>query len=198
VTIWEFLARSEWPLVAIIALLLLRRPITNLFSRLNLTKIEAWGIKAEFERGLDKVEELAPPKEQPKSEEALRLRFENAASGMRYVDALLPFIYENVSPEAMVLDTWSRVEGDMRAMTDALHPRVGTVRPPPLRFQEAAREFGLTDEEVQSLMVLRDLRNKIAHSAERSLSWEHAARFKRSAEGLLSKMRAHWEELRKK
>ena len=60
------------------------------------------------------------------------------------------------------------------------------------------KEFGLSGEEVQSLTVLRKLRNKIAHSADRSLTWDDAIRFRRAAERLLAKMKANWEELRKK
>jgi len=197
-TIWEFLARSEWPVVVIIALLLLRGPITGLMSGINLTKIEGWGIKAEFERGLNKVEELTPPKAQIKLETVARSSAHgSAALRTNYVEALRPFMSENISPETMVLDIWSRVEGDMRAMSDALHPKIGAVYSPPLRFQAAARELGLPDEEVESLVVLRDLRNTIAHSTKRSLTWDDAARFKRSAEQLLSKMKVHWEQLRK-
>jgi len=68
----------------------------------------------------------------------------------------------------------------MRAMTDALHPRNHdpSLLPPPLRIQEAAKEFGLSDEEIKSLLVLRSLRNKIAHAGrEQSLTWEDAKRF---------------------
>jgi hypothetical protein len=193
----ELIARSEWPIIVGGALLVFRRPIKELIARVNLTKIDAWGLKAEFERGLDKVEELAPTKEEAKLEEITTHFRENTAARMDWVEGLRPFL-KDVTPEAVVLDTWSRVEGDMRAMTEALHPRVGSLWTPPLRFEAAAKEFGLSDEEIESLRVLRKLRNKIAHSADRSLTWDDAARFKRAAERLLIKMKASWEELRKK
>jgi len=174
------------------------RPIKALLSGINLKKIEGWGVKAEFEKGLDKVEQLTSS-EDAKHDEVPRIKFRDRdALSFEYADKLLPFLYENVSPEALVLDTWSRVEGDMRAMIDALHPSSGSIHVPPLRFEAAAEELGLSGQEIASLAVLRKLRNKIAHSADRSLSWEDAARFKESSQRLLDKMKRNWDELRKK
>ena len=197
--ILEFIARSEWPVVVGGSILLFYRPIKGLLAGLNLKRIEGWGVKAEFEKGLDKVEELTLSKDLTKSEEVPWIKFrDSAALKFEYVDKLVPFLYENASPEALVLDTWSCVEGDMRAMTDALHPTSGSIHVPPLRFEAAAKEFGLNNQEIASLTVLRQLRNKIAHSSDRSLSWEDAARFKESSERLLAKMKKNWDELRKK
>jgi hypothetical protein len=195
----EFLVRSEWPLVVGGSILLFYKPIKALLSGLSLKKIEGWGVKAEFEKGLDKVEELTSPKEIAKPEELPRIKFrDRETTYLEYADKLLPFLYENVSPEALVLDTWSRVEGDTRAMIDALHPMTGSIHTPPLRFEAAAKELGLSDQEIESLSVLRKLRNSIAHSADRSLTWEDAARFKESSQRLLDKMKKNWDELRKK
>jgi hypothetical protein len=52
VDILEFLAHSEWPIVVGGALLILRRPLSEMMGRMNLSKIDAWGLKAEFEKGL--------------------------------------------------------------------------------------------------------------------------------------------------
>jgi hypothetical protein len=43
------------------SILLFYRPIKALLSGLNLKKIEGWGVKAEFEKGLDKVERAYIP-----------------------------------------------------------------------------------------------------------------------------------------
>jgi hypothetical protein len=199
-TVWEFLARSEWPIIAGIALWLFHRPIAAMVARLHLTKLDAWGLKAEFEKGLDKVDKLIADKEEVRSELKLERQLRtNSAPETRYTDALLPFLFENVSPEAVVLDSWSRFEADMRAMWDALHPRSPEpFAKRPLRIELAANEFGLSDDEIESLMVLRKLRNTIAHSSDRTLSWEDAIRFRESTERLMVKMRATWEKLRKK
>jgi hypothetical protein len=195
--ILDFIARSEWPVVVGGSIVIFYRPIKRLLAGISLKKIEGWGIKAEFEKGLDKVDELTPPIERSKLEEAHRFR-DSDEFRASYTDALLPFLYENVSPEAIVLDTWSRVEGDMRAMIDALHPPAGNSRTQPFAFDKAGRELGLASHEIISLEVLRKLRNRIAHTADRSLSWEDAARFKQSSDRLLSKAKKNWEELRKK
>jgi hypothetical protein len=189
-TVWEFLARSEWPVIAGIALWLFHRPIAAMIARVNLKKLDAWGLKAEFEKGLDKVEKLAPPKEEEKKE-APKIQAEETAP---IDDEPLPSQPgRSVTPEATVLDVWSWLEADMRAMTDAIHPRLrGPLWTPPLKFEEAARELGLNDDEVESLVTLRELRNNIAHSAGTSISWEDALRFREAALRLLGKMKRNW------
>jgi hypothetical protein len=193
----ELIARSEWPVVAGGAMLLFYRPIKALLAGVSLKKIDAWGVKAEFERGLDEVEKLAPPKEEVKAEEKPRLEFHRQLSEFttNYFDGLRPFLYENVSPEAVVLDSWSVLEGEMRAMTEALQPTSDKV---PLSLNEQAEMLGLTNHEIVSLTVLRRLRNKVAHSGDQSLTWEDATRFKRSIGRLVAQMRSNWERLRKK
>lgn len=190
----ELIAHSEWPVVVGGALLVFRRPIRELLARINLTKIDAWGFKAEFEKGLEKVETLTPPKEEkprPKIATDEKLRFEEARPGIAPPG-------KAPSPEAMVLDAWSWLEGDMRAMIDAIYPRRGGVLwTPPLKIDEAARKLGLTDDEVESLMTLRKLRNNVAHSTETLVTWDDAMRFKQATERLLAIMRKNWEQQRK-
>jgi hypothetical protein len=195
VDILELIARSEWPVVVGGAFLLFRGPIRELIGRINLTKIDAFGFKAEFERGLAKVESLTPAKdEKPKPKIAMdeKIAVEEPKA------ALTPARAKGASPDATVLDAWSWLEADMRAMIDAIHPRhTGVLWTPPLKIDEAAREFGLSEDEVQSLMVLRNLRNSIAHSASTSITWDDAIRFKQATERLLARMRKNWEERRK-
>jgi hypothetical protein len=195
VDILELIARSEWPVVVGGALLLFRRPIRDLIGRINLTKIDAWGLKAEFEKGLDKVDTLTPPKEEkptPKIAMDEKLPSEEPKSTLARLRAKAP------SPEAIVLDAWSWLEADIRAMIDAIRPsQIGDLRIPPLKIDEAARELGLTEDEVQSLMTLRKLRNSVAHSTETLVTWEDAMRFKEATERLLARMRKNWEQRRK-
>jgi hypothetical protein len=198
VDIIELIARSEWPIVVGGALFLLRHPIKGLLTRISLTKIDAWGLKAEFEQGLDEVDELSPAEEEVKLLDELTLECrdnEKSSARAKYYEGLRPFLYENVSPEAVVLDTWSRVEADVRAMTEALPPVSLKV---PLSIEQAGKRLGLDEHEIVSLTVLRRLRNKVAHSADQSLTWDDAERFRRSVERLLMRMKANWEEMRKK
>jgi hypothetical protein len=57
--------------------------------------------------------------------------------------------------------------------------------------------LGLTDDEVESLMTLRKLRNNVAHSTETLVTWDDAMRFKQATERLLAIMRKNWEQQRK-
>jgi hypothetical protein len=195
VDIIELIVRSEWPVVVGGALLLFRRPVRELIARINLTKIDAWGLKAEFERELDKVDKLTPPKDESAklqipsgkeidtSETRLRLRVSRP---------------EGASPEAAVLAAWSELEANMRAMIDAIHPRhIGTLSTPSIKIDQAALELGLTDDEVASLLTLRRLRNGVAHSAETSITWDDAYRFMEATDRLLARMKKNWDERRK-
>jgi hypothetical protein len=195
VDILEFLARSEWPLIVGGAILLFRRPIQELIARTNVTKVDAWGLKAEFEKGLDKVETLTPPREEkPKPKIAMDEKIPSEEPRLLRI----PHHGKAASPEAVVLDVWSWLEADMRAMIDAIRPRnVGTLLIPPLKIDEAARELGLSDDDVESLMTLRRLRNKVAHSTETLLTWDDAERFREATVRLLAQMKTHWDERRK-
>jgi hypothetical protein len=61
----EFVQRSEWPIIVGATLWIVRRPLVNLFERLNPTKVDAWGFSAEFEKTLNKIDALTPA--QPKA-----------------------------------------------------------------------------------------------------------------------------------
>jgi len=191
----ELIAHSEWPIVVGGGLLLFQRPIRELLARINFTKIDAWGLKAEFEKGLDKVETLTAPKKEEKAKPKLAMdeKLPPEQSKMR-----APVPATGASPEAMVLDAWSWLEGDMRAMIDAIHPRrEGVLWTPALKIDQAARELGLSDDEVVSLLTLRKLRNNVAHSTGTQVTWEDAMRFKQATERLLATMKKNWEQRRK-
>jgi hypothetical protein len=91
---WEFLARSEWPIVIGGTIWLLRRSFQDMLSRVTPTKVDAFGFKAEFERTLDKVEQLTAPTDQKPAQ---------------IEDLLL------ASPEAVILDSWRQLEAEVRA-----------------------------------------------------------------------------------
>ncbi|MDB5409590.1 MAG: hypothetical protein JWL84_4502, partial [Rhodospirillales bacterium] len=62
----EFAARSEWPIVAGVAVFLVRQPLVKMIERLNPTNFDAWGLKIAFEQKLEKAELLAPvPEAEP-------------------------------------------------------------------------------------------------------------------------------------
>jgi hypothetical protein len=165
-----------------------------IIARINLTKIDALGIKMEFERGLKKWKVwLRPRMRKSKPKIAMDKKFPVSELKLTYwheTGLAAP------PPEELVLDAWSFLEAEMRAMIDAIYPTPG-LWTPPLRIPEAARELGLTEQEIQSLVVLRDLPNKIAHSAQASITWDDAMRFMGATERLLAAMKKHWKERRK-
>jgi hypothetical protein len=50
--------------VAGAAIFFLRKPLKAMAERVNLTEIDARGVKAQFEKGLDEVDELTPPRDE--------------------------------------------------------------------------------------------------------------------------------------
>jgi len=55
---YELLARSEWPLVAAIAVLVLSRSISGMLDRVHPKKVSGFGFKIEFERALGTASDL--------------------------------------------------------------------------------------------------------------------------------------------
>jgi hypothetical protein len=55
---FEFVQKSEWPVLVGGVIWYFREPIKQLLTELRLTKFAPWGLSAEFERRLDKVEDL--------------------------------------------------------------------------------------------------------------------------------------------
>src|SRR3954471_13715273 len=90
----EFVARSEWPIVVVVSVWLLRRSIRDMLNRISPTKIDAFGFKAEFERTLDKVDQLTPPADQ---KDLPILTLNRSPKDAELIPA---------SPEAIILDAW--------------------------------------------------------------------------------------------
>jgi hypothetical protein len=198
--ILELIARTEWPVAVGGALFLFRQPLKALIDRINLTKLEGLGFSAVFEKGLDKVDGLTPP-----SAEELELRYKITHDEKGKGENLVQWFQKpswssytpEPSPEAVVLGAWTWLEVNTRAMIEAIHPRnyrsdIFESR----RLYGAAREFGLDDDEIQSLETLRDLRNRVAHSTESILTWDDAMRFKEATERLVARMKIKWEQIR--
>lgn len=182
----EFLARSEWPIVVGGALWLLRKPISAMIGRVNLTKIDAWGFKAEFEKGLQKVEALTSGEPTKVGGKIIEARIEDR---IQFRDSADANVEVNLTPELIVLHAWGRLESAMRKMIDAERPqKVGNITIPPLKIEEAAKQLGLSDDEIESLRVLRRLRNEVAHSANSALTWSDATRFRQATDKLLAKL----------
>jgi hypothetical protein len=179
--IFEFLQKSEWPILVGGVILYFRKPLTGLVAGLHLTKFNAWGLTAEFEKRLDKVEALTEPTRQITQDEAPKQVGHARTTDKAYIGP------ETKSPQYIILRSWSRLEALLRGESEA---RVGKILTSPRRIEERARLIGLTDDEIDALLELRKMRNQIAHSIEFNVSLQDAARFANVAESLRQRIEA--------
>ena len=189
--ILEFLARSEWPIVALVAVLVIRKPLGRMVDRVNPKKVDAWGFKAEFEKRLEKAELLVPPqgKSIGKSSNNIHrivgttsaddagLSLSSSSnetltwsSGGVSIDApasiRMRYNPVDASPEMAILTAWNQVE---KAIRDAGIKR-GVESAKPWTswrvIEEMARRVQLGPDEISALKELRDLRNHVAHTTD--------------------------------
>ncbi len=151
-----------------------------MLDRVSPTKVDAWGFKAEFDKVLGKVELLTPSS--LSGEGSLRVETEVVRSLRHELDVARP-------PELLVLRAWARLEAAMRQISDAEHPHVSARvwnRSQPI--DQVARELGFDADEISALRELRELRNRIAHTLDVSVSDEEAARYRAATERFLSRL----------
>lgn len=179
---WEFVVRSEWPIVVGGAIWLLRRSLRDMFNRVNPTKVDAFGFTAEFERKLDKVEQLSPP---PDHEDAAPT---TAISGdSPQIPVLLP-----ASPEAVILESWRQLEKATRQKLPQLKFKNFVL---PLKESALKSNLYLTDDDIAVYQELRDLRNQVAYK-DAPVSRADAIRYKEAAERFIQRLatlQAHME-----
>jgi hypothetical protein len=140
----DFFARSEWPIVALIVLWFLRRPIVRMLDRVSPTKVDAWGFKAEFERGLAVVELAAP-----------------TADGAVLDSGPPPSESKVGLPGAKVLDAWSRLENRTKQAYREVFTGVTVSDDASLLHMLVA--LGVDRSSIDGISELRVLRNAIAH-----------------------------------
>jgi hypothetical protein len=191
VDFWEFVARSEWPAIVGAGLWLFRRDIKEMIGRVNLTKVDAWGLKAEFENGLAKAELLTPPKaEEAPSHEGPKLAMDEAPSRTVASDTA-PRRIETASPELIVMRAWRELDIAMKRALEHLRKRKITFLPAGL--ERLGDELGLTPEESESIRVIRRLRNSIAHANSVPITLEDAERYRELAQHLARTILARLE-----
>jgi len=192
VDVLEFLAHSEWPLIGGAALFVIRQPLVRMLDRVNPTKVDAWGLKAEFEKTLDKVELLAPPVTVTVSHMAF---LEDSAAPVAVPSTPTepppeaPFLVP-ASPETVILGAWGRLETLLREkMNGKQHlPRLGLHWTPTYMLVDAAPQFGLTPDETAALRELHKLRDQVAHSFSPSVTYADALRFRDAVDRLSARL----------
>jgi hypothetical protein len=174
--ILEFLQKSEWPLLVGGALWYFRHPLTRLLNEIRLTKFAAWGLSAEFEKRLDKVEDLT---------ETTRQLADEAPSKRetpRSIDKTILGFQSDDAPPLIILRAWSLLESELRSASDK--PSTRDQPWTPRRMEDAARILGMTHNEIEAMRELRKLRNQVAHSIDFSLTRADAIRFSEIADDL--------------
>ena len=177
----EFLAQSEWPAVAVWAIWLIRKPLVEMLQGIVLTKFEAWGLKAEFEKGLDKVDILVPPV----AGRLAATQQPNRLEATGKVESKLIFSASPFSPEVRVLQKWNELDSELRRMTGR---KPLQAKEPSRASEQLSREWGLGPDEVAALKELYALRNKVAHNVSGSLTKEEANRYGQIADRILKQV----------
>ncbi len=157
------LSALAWPIAVISVVIVLRRPLRHLLSRLETFK--GPGVEATFQRQVEEAREEAAlavaglPSVQ-KGDESQQERLE-------YVDLLQ---LADVSPRAAILETWLMIESALTeaAMDVDISPQA---RGSTIGLMEALKRQGVIGPEVESAVRrLRNLRNVVVHTQHLDIS----------------------------
>ncbi|HEY1720917.1 MAG TPA: hypothetical protein VGG27_06705 [Magnetospirillaceae bacterium] len=211
----EFIANSEWPIVAGAALVIERRPIARMIDRVNPTKLGAWGLNAEFERVMDKVEVLTQPpiklEQTPAIASAGETRVPTSPTVPENVnreidgapdpeqlrvtfpsqEAALARKYRSLvgttQPELQILQAWSNLETIAGQALQEINRRAHSRPVPlgPMSITQTISLLGLTEDETAAIMELRHLRNQVAHAIAAPVTVDDAARYAQAVGNLI-------------
>lgn len=185
---------GSWPLAIILVVAVLKNQISILFKslggRIHKLKGKAKGIEleADFGKGVDRVEEIAPPeKPQIEADKVKRLELAQELT-------LLP-------PGYVVSQAWLKLEKTIRQAVDEDFARedaktLGAMRARPslnaYLNPVTLREI-LPASDVEAIQSLRQLRNKAAHDLDPDISVTDALRYDDIANSLIEKINAYRE-----
>jgi hypothetical protein len=188
--ILEFLQKSEWPVLVGGVIWYFREPIKRLLTELRLTKFAAWGLTAEFEKRLDKVEDLTETTRKLTDEAPKRLEIQRSTN-----NASLGFQLED-SPQLIILKAWNHLQAELAAASDKPYPPKRSWAP--RAMEDAAKALGMTHNEIEAMRELRNLRNQVAHSIEFSPSRADAIRYSEIADNLILRIWQLSEEAKRR
>lgn len=172
----EMAGALAWPLAALVIALVFRRPLLALLARLDEL---SWGDKAaRFAHKLDRLESESPPAA------ALPDGGDDAPEVALTGDHGRFLKLLDLSPNAAVLDSWSRVEEALQGLAGAHALASADAAEAGRALQRRgvlpARTVGMIGE-------MRALRNAAAHNQDISVS--DALRFRNLAKGVLNEIR---------
>ena len=171
--ILTLLSNSLWPIVALVALWVVNEPLKNMISRINPTKLDAWGLKAEFKDRLDKVEML--------SLEQTSVELDTILIEHKNDDII---ILEK-SPETKILRAWNRLAKSLLRDKFGVRRTEANINWTTDNWiKHLAEDLALTADELAALKELQILRNRVAHSTLISITVHEAERFESVADNL--------------
>lgn len=190
----DFLARSEWPAVTVVALWLIRAPLGRMLDRVSPTKLDAWGFKAEFEKALDKVDLLTARDHVERGAQPSTKEEANVVDSQPNHVTPPPDLEEYLShqqtftatPVGIIHEAWDRLENLVSKVVRE-EGVVGGFEWFLPDVERALRRRGLDGDEIAAIMELRRLKNRIYPSMG-SLTIDDALRFKLAAERLMARL----------
>ena len=171
-----------WPIAVIIAVVVLRRPLRHLLSRLETFK--GPGVEATFQRQVEEAKEEAalavaglPSVQEGDKSQQERLEYSDL---LRLAD---------VSPRAAILETWLRIESTLTDVAMRMDVSADTRRGP-LSLMEALERHGTIAPEVGSaLRRLRNLRNVAVHTQDLDISKDSVVDYIETANFILRSLK---------
>ncbi len=190
--IYQFISSFKWPVVVLVALFIFRGPLIQFMQRMKGGKFGGWGISAEVE--LDKFDILVPPKTE---DEKLAVTVRETKEALTKPSSDDTFYsptakyFEPNTPEILIFRFWNQFEKAIREKVERSVPREARAPNEIWNIQGAARKLGFSDNEIDSLVVLQNLRNVIVHSEAAKVTWDDAFRFQAATQRLMQRMEEH-------
>jgi hypothetical protein len=163
-----------WPSAVLLALIIFKTYLVNLFAALGdrLLTAKGAGFELTFGRRVDEVEDSLSTTEAKEAP---------AAVESRKVEAIAEL--SQLPPPYVVSQAWLRLENAIRAGLSGV-PVSRSPRPMEL-IALAVREGVLTDDELPSVRELRELRNIAAHAVDHNITITDALRYDDIANSLI-------------
>jgi len=173
-----------WPAVALVVVVLLRKPLSSLLPELSSFRWK--DLEIEFERKIGKIVEQAdgvlPP---PERAEATRAAIKGPGAQTDRFTALA-----ELSPSAAILDTWLDVEAAVRQAASR-HAMTQDQEVPPLQAIQALAKEGVLDPQTLAILDgLRHLKNIAAHAPANAITVSQARELREIALRLAAKIKS--------
>ena len=162
-----------WPATAIVIVLLLRTPLSELI--LTLKKLKYRDLELDFEREANKIlaeaerdlPELPEPQKANKAQES---------------DLLLPNV-SRIEPAMQIMESWRDLELKIRNMLGGGSEYGSSIRTLINKLQSSEK---ISQETVNLLLDLAALRNRVAHAKVDAISYEVASAYSNSAKRVMA------------